>query len=194
MGKLVVTEFISVDGVIEDPGGSEDYEYGGWTFEYDRGEDGDKFKYDELMAADAALLGRVTYEGFAAAWPERAGDEEMGAFAEKINSMPKHVVSTTLTDPGWQNAHVISGNVPEEVEKLKGTYDGDIQVAGSGTLVQTLIENDLVDQWNLMLFPTVLGKGKRLFGQGFPRRKLKLVEDRGVGSDGVRVQIYERAE
>jgi dihydrofolate reductase len=194
MGKLVVTEFISLDGVIEDPGGSEDYEYGGWTFEYDRGEDGDKFKMDELLAADASLLGRVTYEGFAAAWPEREGDPEMGEFADKINNMPKYVASTTMKDPGWKNAHLISENVPGEVAKLKDQYDGDIQVAGSGTLVQTLIENDLVDQWNLMLFPTILGKGKRLFGDGFPRRKLKLVEDRGVGSDGVRVQIYERAE
>jgi dihydrofolate reductase len=194
MGKLVVTEFISLDGVIEDPGGSEDYEYGGWTFEYDRGEDGDKFKMDELLAADASLLGRVTYEGFAAAWPEREGDPEMGEFADKINNMPKYVASTTMKDPGWKNAHLISENVPDEVAKLKDQYEGDIQVAGSGTLVQTLIEKDLVDQWNLMLFPTILGKGKRLFGDGFPRRKLKLVEDRGVGSDGVRVQIYERAE
>jgi dihydrofolate reductase len=193
MGKIVVTEFISLDGVIEDPGGSEDYEYGGWSFEYDRGEDGDQFKMDELNDADASLLGRVTYEGFAAAWPERAGDEDEGGFAEKINSMPKYVVSTTINDPGWQNSHLISENVPEEVEKLKGTYDGDIQVAGSATLVKTLVENDLVDQWNLMVFPTILGSGKRLFADGVPRRKLKLVEDRGVGSDGIRVQIYERA-
>ncbi|HEY7267649.1 MAG TPA: dihydrofolate reductase family protein, partial [Solirubrobacterales bacterium] len=160
---------------------------------YDRGEDGNQFKLDELMAADAGLLGRVTYESFAAAWPERAGDPQMGAFADKLNGMPKHLVSTTITDPEWENTQVISENVPEEVEKLKGQYDGDIQVAGSVTLVQTLLENDLVDQWNLMLFPTILGKGKRLFGDGFPRRKLKLVEDRGVGPDGVRVQIYERA-
>jgi dihydrofolate reductase len=193
MGKLVVTEFISLDGVIEDPGGSEDFEYGGWTFDYNRGEDGDQFKLDELMAADAGLLGRVTYEGFAAAWPERAGDEDLGGFADKLNNMPKYVVSTTLTDPEWQNTQVISENVPEEVDKLRGQYGGDIQVAGSGTLVQTLLENDLVDQWNLMLFPTILGKGKRLFGDGFPRRKLKLVDDRGVGPDGVRVQIYEKA-
>jgi dihydrofolate reductase len=193
MGKIVVTEFISLDGVIEDPGGSEDFEYGGWSFEYDRGEDGDQFKMDELNEADAALLGRVTYEGFAAAWPERAGDEDEGGFAEKINSMPKYVVSTTINDPGWQNSHLISENVPEEVEKLKGTYEGDIQVAGSATLVKTLLENDLVDQWNLMVFPTILGSGKRLFADGVPRRKLKLVEDRGVGSDGIRVEIYERA-
>jgi dihydrofolate reductase len=194
MGKIVVTEFISLDGVIEDPGGSEDFEYGGWSFEYDRGEDGNKFKLDELMAADAGLLGRVTYEGFAAAWPEREGDEDEGGFAEKINSMPKYVVSTTLKDPEWQNSHVIWENVAEEIEKLKDTYEGDIQVAGSATLVKTLVENDLVDQWNLMVFPTILGSGKRLFADGVPRRKLKLVEDRGVGSDGIRVQIYQRAE
>jgi dihydrofolate reductase len=190
MGKLVVTEFISLDGVIEDPGGSEDYEHGGWSFEYDRGEDGDKFKYEELMASDALLLGRVTFDGFADAWPDR---EDEAGFADKFNGMPKHVVSTTLRDPEWNNSHVISENVPEEIEKLKSTYDGDIQVAGSATLVRTLIENDLVDQWNLMVFPTVLGSGKRLFPDDTQRLKLKLVEDRGVGSDGVRVQIYERA-
>jgi dihydrofolate reductase len=191
MGKVVVTEFISLDGVIEDPGGSEDYEYGGWSFEYDRGQDGDQFKLDELMASDALLLGRVTFEGFAAAWPER---EDEAGFADKFNTMPKYVVSTTLTDPEWHNSQVISENVPEEVGKVKDEYEGDIQVAGSATLVQTLLENDLVDQWNLMVFPTILGPGKRLFGGGFPRRKLELIEDRGVGSDGVRVQIYERAE
>jgi dihydrofolate reductase len=191
MGKVVVTEFISLDGVIEDPGGSENYEYGGWSFEYDRGQDGDQFKLDELMASDALLLGRVTFEGFAAAWPER---EDEAGFADKFNTMPKYVVSTTLTDPEWHNSQVISENVPEEVGKVKDEYEGDIQVAGSATLVQTLLENDLVDQWNLMVFPTILGPGKRLFGGGFPRRKLKLVEDRGVGSDGIRVQIYERAE
>jgi dihydrofolate reductase len=191
MGKVVVTEFISLDGVIEDPGGSENYEYGGWSFEYDRGQDGDQFKLDELMASDALLLGRVTFEGFAAAWPER---EDEAGFADKFNTMPKYVVSTTLTDPEWHNSQVISENVPEEVGKVKDEYEGDIQVAGSATLVQTLLENDLVDQWNLMVFPTILGPGKRLFGGGFPRRKLELIEDRGVGSDGVRVQIYERAE
>jgi dihydrofolate reductase len=193
MGKVVVTEFISLDGVIEDPGGSEDFEHGGWSFEYDRGEDGDQFKLDELKATDAGLLGRVTYEGFAAAWPERGGDEDEGGFAEKLNNMPKYVVSTTLKDPEWNNSHVISENVPEEIKKLKDEYDGDIQVAGSATLVKTLLENDLVDQWNLMVFPTILGSGKRLFPDGMDRRKLKLTEDRGVGSDGIRVQIYERA-
>jgi len=193
MGKVVVTEFISTDGVIEDPGGSEDFKYGGWSFEYDRGDDGNQFKLDELMASDALLLGRITYEGFAAAWPEREGDGDEAGFAAKFNSMPKHVVSTTLRDPDWNNSHVISENVADEVRKLKESYDGDIQVAGSATLVKTLLENDLVDQWNLMVFPTILGSGKRLFPDDVDRRKLKLVEDRGVGPDGIRVQIYERA-
>src|SRR3954463_2536409 len=130
MGKLVVTEFVSIDGVFEDPGGSEDYEYGGWTFEYDRGEGGNQFKLDELMEADAQLLGRVTYEGFAAAWPSRGGE-----FADKLNNDPKYVVSTTLTDPSWQNTTVISGDVPERIAELKEQTEGTILVAGSGTLV-----------------------------------------------------------
>jgi dihydrofolate reductase len=192
--KLVVTEFITLDGGVEDPGGSEDFEHGGWNFEYDIGEEGGKFKWDELEAADAQLLGRVTYEGFAAAWPDReqiAGPE--GEFAKKFNSMPKHVVSTTLTDPEWNNSSVINGDVPGEVEKLKEQYDGDILVSGSVSLVKTLIENDLVDQWNLMFFPTLLGSGKRLFPDGVPRRNLEVVEEQTVGPDGVRTTIYRRA-
>jgi dihydrofolate reductase len=193
--KLIVTEFITLDGVVEDPGGSEDFEHGGWNFEYDIGEEGGKFKMDELVSADAQLLGRVTYEGFAAAWPDR---EEMpgpeGDFAKRFNSMPKHVVSTTLTDPEWNNSSVISGNVPEEIEKLKEQYEGDILVSGSVTLVKTLVENDLVDQWNLMFFPTVLGSGKRLFPDGVPRRNLKVIEEKAVGPVGVRTGIYERAD
>jgi dihydrofolate reductase len=189
MGKLVVTEFVSVDGVFEDPGGSEDFEYGGWTFEYDRGDDGNKFKLDEVMGAEVQLLGRVTYEGFAAAWPSREGP-----FAEKLNNDPKYVVSTTLEDPEWQNTTVISGDVAEEIAKLKERTGGVILVAGSRTLVRTLLENDLVDELRLMVFPTVLGRGKRLFPDGIDRLKLKLVESRTVGSDGVQVQVYERAE
>jgi dihydrofolate reductase len=189
MGKLVVTEFVSVDGVFEDPGGSEDFEYGGWTFEYDRGEDGNQFKLDEVMGAEVQLLGRVTYEGFAAAWPSREGP-----FAEKLNNDPKYVVSTTLQDPEWQNTTVISGDVAEEIAKLKERTGGVILVAGSGTLVRTLLENDLVDELRLMVFPTVLGRGRRLFPDGIDRLKLKLAEARTVGSDGVQVQVYERAE
>src|SRR5216110_983331 len=141
MGKLVVTEFVSVDGVFEDPGGSEDFEHGGWTFEYDRGDDGNQFKLDELTNSEVQLLGRVTYEGFAAAWPSREGP-----FAEKLNNDPKYVVSTTLKEPEWQNTTVISDNVVEEISKLKDETEGDILVAGSGTLVQTLLEADLVDE------------------------------------------------
>src|SRR5438270_7324432 len=125
MGKLVVTEFVSVDGVFEDPGGTEDYEHGGWTFEYDRGEDGNKFKLDELMEAEVQLLGRVTYRGFAEAWPSREDE-----FADKLNSDPKYVVSTTLKDPEWQNTTVISGNVADEISKLKERPDGAILVVG----------------------------------------------------------------
>src|SRR5919198_3842998 len=138
MGKLVVTEFISIDGVFEDPGGAEEYEHGGWTFEYDRGEEGNQFKLDELMEAEVQLLGRVTYEGFAAAWPTREGP-----FAEKLNNDPKVVVSTTLTDPEWQNTTVISDDVVAEISRLKAETDGVILVAGSGTLVETLLAADL---------------------------------------------------
>ena len=188
MGKLVVTEFVSVDGVFEDPGGAEGYEYGGWTFEYDRGDEGNKFKLDELMEAEVQLLGRVTYEGFAAAWPSRDGP-----FADKINNGPKYVVSNTLQNPEWQNTTVISGEVAGEIAKLKERTEGNILVAGSGTLVGALLAADLVDELRLMVFPTVLGRGKRLFPDGIDRLKLSLVESRQVGPDGVQVQVYGRA-
>jgi dihydrofolate reductase len=189
MGKLVVTEFVSVDGVFEDPGGSENLEHGAWTFEYDRGDDGDKFKLDELMGSEVTLLGRVTYEGFAAAWPSREGE-----FADKINADPKYVVSNTLESPEWQNTTVISGDVVGGLKRLKEETKGTILVHGSGTLVRTLLENDLVDELRLMVFPTVLGRGKRLFPDGIDRRKLVLVESRTVGEDGVQVQVYRRAD
>ena len=189
MGKLVVTEFVSIDGVFEDPGGAEDYEYGGWTFEYDRGDDGNQFKLDELMEADVQLLGRITYEGFAAAWPSREGP-----FAEKLNNDPKYVVSTTLTEPEWQNTTVISSDVADQISKLKDETEGTVLVAGSGTLVETLLGADLVDELRLMVFPTILGRGKRLFPDGIDPLKLKLAETRTVGSDGVQIQIYQRAD
>jgi dihydrofolate reductase len=188
MGKLVVTEFVSLDGVFEDPGGAEDYEHGGWTFEYDRGDEGNKFKLDELMEAEVQLLGRVTYEGFAAAWPSREGE-----FADKLNNDPKYVVSTTIKDPPWQNTTVISGDVAQQVAKLKQATDGDILVSGSGRLVATLLGADLIDELRLMVFPTVLGRGKRLFPQGIDRLKLELAEARTVGPDGVQIQVYRRA-
>jgi dihydrofolate reductase len=188
MGTIVVTEFVSLDGVFEDPGGSENYEYGGWTFEYDRGDEGNTFKLDELMDAKVQLLGRVTYEGFAEAWPSREGP-----FAEKLNSDLKVVVSTTLTDPQWNNTTVIGSDVVEQLTKLRDDTDGSILVAGSGMLVETLLANDLVDELRLMIFPTILGRGRRVFPDGIDRLKLKLVESRTVGPDGVQVQVYRRA-
>src|SRR5213596_3544083 len=186
MGKLVVTEFVSVDGVFDDPGGAEDYEHGGWTFEYDRGDEGNKFKLDEVMEAEVQLLGRMTYEGFAKAWPSREGE-----FADKLNSDPKYVVSTTLTDPAWRPTTVISDNVPEEMAKLRRETDGVVLVGGSGTLVGTLLANDLVDELRLMLFPTILGRGKRLFPDGIDRRRFRLADAKTVGKDDVQIQIYE---
>jgi dihydrofolate reductase len=189
--KVVVTEYISIDGVIQDPGGTGEYERGGWTFDYERGEDGDRFKLEELMAADAQLLGRITYEGFAEAWPTMEDD---AGFAEKMNSMPKYVVSTTLKDPEWTNTTVISENVPEEVAKLMDEYDGDILIYGSGQLVRSLVEEDLIDEWRFMVFPTIIGEGKPLFDGGLPRRKLKLTDERALGPDGIRLLSYRRAD
>ena len=188
MGKLVVTEFVSIDGIFEDPGGSENYEHGGWTFEYDRGEDGNQFKLDELMEADAHLLGRVTYEGFAEAWPSRTGE-----FADRLNSDPKYVVSTTLQNPTWHNTTVISENVVDEIGKVKAATKGTIVVAGSSQLVATLLTNDLVDELRLMVFPTILGRGKRLFPEGIDRQKFQLIDSRTVGPDGVQLHIYAKA-
>jgi dihydrofolate reductase len=189
MGKIVVTEFISLDGVIEDPGGSEDYRHGGWTFEIARGEEGDKFKLDELWEAEAQLLGRVTYEGFAAAWPKM---EDEAGFAKKMNEMPKYVVSSTLERADWQNTTVLSGAVADSVAALRDEVDGVVLVAGSATLVRSLIENDLVDELRLMVFPVLLGEGKRLFPEGEAKRPLKLVEAKTVG-DGVSLVRYERS-
>jgi dihydrofolate reductase len=186
MGRIVVTEFISLDGVIEAPGGGEDYRYGGWTFEIDRGDEGNQFKLDETMSSAALLLGRRTYEGFAAAWPERDGE-----FADKFNTMPKYVVSSTLRDPEWTNSTVLSGDVVDEITKLKKEQDGDIVVHGSAQLVQSLIENDLVDELRLMVFPVVLGTGKRLFGETTDKKRLRLSSSTVVG-DGVAIQVYTR--
>jgi dihydrofolate reductase len=188
MGKIVVTEFVSLDGVMEDPGGAEDFKHGGWTFEIERGDEGDRFKLDETMNAQALLLGRRTYEGFAAAWPEREGE-----FADKFNNMPKYVVSSTLKDPDWTNTTVIDPNdLAGQVAKLRDEEDGEILVAGSAQLVQGLIENGLVDELRLMVFPVVLGSGKRLFGETSDKRSLKLTSSQFVG-DGVAILTYEPA-
>jgi dihydrofolate reductase len=181
-----VTEFISLDGIIEAPGGGEDYKYSGWTFEIDRGEEGNQFKLDETMGSAVLLLGRRTYEGFAAAWPERDGE-----FAGKFNTMSKYVVSSTLRDPEWTNSTVLSGDVVDEITNLKKEQDGDIVVHGSAQLVQSLIEDDLVDELRLMVFPVVLGTGKRLFGETTDKKRLKLSSSTVVG-DGVTIQVYTR--
>jgi dihydrofolate reductase len=189
MGRIVVTEFVSLDGVIEGPGGGEDYKHAGWTFQISRGEEGDKFKLDETMGSEALLLGRVTYEGFAAAWPGRT--DEFG-FADKFNSMPKYVVSSTLKDPTWNNSTVLTRSLPDEIPKLKEKHAGDIVVHGSAQLVQGLLENDLVDELRVMLFPVVLGSGKRLFGETSDKKSLRLADSKIVG-DGVAILIYEPA-
>jgi dihydrofolate reductase len=188
MGKIVATEFISLDGVIEDPGGAEGFEHGGWTFEVDRGEEGDKFKLGELEAAEAQLLGRVTYEGFAAAWPSM--EDEVG-FADKMNSMPKYVYSTTLGSADWQNSTILSGDFATDVAKVKDEIDGDILVAGSATLVQGLVAADLLDELRLMVFPVVLGGGKRLFADDGRKVPLTLTDARTIGA-GIQLLTYER--
>ena len=187
MGKLVVTEFVSLDGVMQAPGG-EDFKYPGWSFDFDRGEDGNQFKLQETLETDALLIGRVTYESFAGAWPSREGE-----FADKFNSMPKYVVSSTLDDPEWNNTTVVGGDAVAAASKLKQDVDGIVQVPGSLRLVQALIEADLVDELHLMVFPVVLGTGRRLFGESSERSDWRLTEAKPVGPDGVLVLIYERA-
>jgi dihydrofolate reductase len=185
--RIVVTEFVSLDGVMQAPGG-EPFKYPGWSFEFDRGDDGNQFKLDETRQSDALLIGRRTYESFAGAWPQREGP-----FADKFNSMPKFVVSTTLKDPEWNNTTVLSGgDATSQVRTLKEEFDGELQVPGSHQLVQELIESDLVDQINLMVFPVILGTGKKAFEEKSERRNLRLKESKVVG-DGVVVLIYERA-
>jgi dihydrofolate reductase len=172
---------------MEDPGGSEDFKYGGWSFEFSRGEEGDKFKLDETFDSAALLLGRATYEGFAEAWPSRDGE-----FADRFNSMPKYVVSSTLKDPEWNNTTVLDGDVEQAVAKLKDEVDGNIVVHGSARLAQTLLELDLVDEVRLMVFPVVLGAGKRMFGETSDKKPLRLTDSKIVG-DGVAILIYEPA-
>jgi dihydrofolate reductase len=187
VGRIVVTEFVSLDGVMEGPAGDDDFVRGAWSFEVDRGEEGDKFKLDETLETQALLLGRRTYEGFAAAWPSRAGE-----FADKFNNMPKYVVSSTLEDPEWNNTTVLRGDPREEVSNLKREQEGDIVVHGSAQLVHALVENDLVDELRLMVFPVVLGTGKRVFGETSDKKRLKLADSKTVG-DGVTILVYETA-
>jgi dihydrofolate reductase len=187
VGRIVVTEFVSLDGVIEAPGGGENFRHGGWSFEINRGDEGDKFKLDEALSSEALLLGRLTYEGFASAWPSREGE-----FADKFNSMPKYVISSTLEEPEWNNSSVLKGDLAGEVTRLKQEQDGDIVVHGSAQLVRALVEHDLVDEFRLMVFPLVLGSGKRLFGETSDKKPLRLIDSKVVG-DGVAILIYEPA-
>lgn len=171
MGRIVVSEFVTLDGVMEDPGGAESSPYGGWAFRFDRGQQGSRFKYDELMTADALLLGRRTYEGFAAAWPEMNQDE----FGRKMNSMPKYVVSGTLAEASWTNSTVLRGEPAEAARQLRQQV-GEVLVAGSQTLVNTLHAHGLIDEYRLMVFPIVVGGGKRLFEESAGQVSLRLVE------------------
>ncbi len=186
MAKVVVSQFVSVDGVVEDPGGSEGWDRGGWAFKYERGPEGDKFKLDEVMDSDALLLGRVTYEGFAEAWPSRTGE-----FADKFNNMTKYVVSSTIGEPEWNNTTVIRDDVPGEVAKLREQPGGDVLVNGSAELVRTLVDNDLVDELRLMVFPVILGGGKRLFTETQAPASLELAESRQAGE--TTILVYRRA-
>ena len=187
MGTIVVTEFVSLDGVMEDPGGAEAFKHGGWVFEFDRGAQGDQFKFEEVIEAKAHLLGRVTYEGFAAAWPEREGE-----FADRLNGMPKYVVSSTLENPGWNNSTVLNGDVVDAVSTLKAELSGEIVVVASFQLVRTLLDHDLVDELRLKVYPVVLGAGERLFGATAGKKAMRLV-DTQIVDDDVAVLTYQRA-
>ena len=187
MGRIIVTEFVSLDGVIDTPGGKGDFKYAGWTSDISRGEEGDKFKFDETFNSEAQLFGRVTYVNFAAAWPSMKGE-----FSDKFNALPKYVVSSTLKKGDWGNTTVLNGDMVEQVTNLKKIVDGNIVVHGSAKLVQGLLENNLLDELRLMIFPVILGSGKRLFGDTTDKKRLQLMDSKKVG-DGVAILTYERA-
>ena len=186
MGKIVISENVSLDGVIEDPAGVEGFRRGGWFWETDRGEDGEKFTLDKTLETEALLLGRRSYEFFAATWPSRGGE-----LADKLNSLPKYVVSSTLEDPDWNSSTVLKGDVVDEVSKLRQELYGGIVVLGSPQLARTLIEHDLVDELRLMIYPVVLGAGARLFGETSDKKAMRLVDTQTVG-DGIAILTYER--
>jgi dihydrofolate reductase len=192
MGEIVVTEFISLDGVFQDPGGASDYRHGGWTFQFDRGPEGDEFKLQELRDAEAQLLGRETYDEFAAAWP--AMEETTGEFGEKMNNSPKYVLSSTLQSADWKNSTILRGTVEEAIPALKEQVDGRVLVAGSGALVRGMLAADLVDELRLMVFPVVLGAGDRLFGEDERETMARFtLADSQVLGDGVIALVYRRA-
>ena len=187
MAEIVVSQFVTLDGVIEDPGGSEGHPRGGWAFQYERGPVGDQFKLDEVMASDALLLGRTTYEGFAAAWPSREGE-----FADKFNGMRKYVVSSTLADPDWNNTTVIAPDeLAARVAELRAQDGGDVLVNGSAQLVRALMDHDLVDEYRLMVFPVVLGEGKRLFTDRGEPMSLRLTDSKQAGE--TQIMVFEPA-
>ena len=190
MGQIVATEFVSLDGVFEDPGGAGNFRHGGWSFKFDRGEDGDRFKLEELRAADAQLLGRVTYEGFATAWPDM--EHSTGEFGEKMNGMPKYVVSKTLERADWKNSTILDGDLSADVAALKDRYEGDILIAGSGTLVRGLLAQGLLDELRLMIFPVVLGTGARLLGEADDLVSLSLASTQTVG-EGIVILTYRNS-
>ena len=185
MRKVIVSEFVTLDGVMEDPGGAEGFKHGGWSFQFGSA-DQQQFKVEELFKADALLLGRRTYQGFAAAWPTMPGT---GAYGERMNSLPKYVVSTTLSEVTW-NATLIKGDLTEELPRLKQEAGQDILIFGSSQLLHTLHARDLIDEYRLMVFPVVLGSGKRLFPDGDEKKALKLVESKTFPS-GVVVLTYQ---
>jgi dihydrofolate reductase len=178
MSKLVVTEFMSLDGIVEDPAGE-------WVGQFEQGPEAGAFKLNETMTSECLLLGRVTYEGFAQAWPH-----EQGEFADKFNSMPKYVVSLTLRDPSWTNTTVLNGDLAEQVAELKAAAHGDVVVHGSATLVHALLDKGLVDELRLMVFPIIVGSGRKLFGQTGVPVTLQLLSATPLGPDGVLLLTY----
>jgi dihydrofolate reductase len=187
MGKIVMSEFVTLDGVIQDPAGNEGFRLGGWVGRVgDKGREGsDEVVLDQALRAEALLLGRRSYEFLAALWPSRSGE-----LAERLNSLPKYVVSSTLEHPAWNNSTVLSGEVVDEVSKLKHELDGEINVIASFQLARTLIEHDFLDELRLMVFPVVLGAGERLFGETSDKKPLRLLATRSVG-DSVAYLTYE---
>lgn len=187
MRKLIASEFLTLDGVMEDPGGAEGFKYGGWSLE-SYNQQYSKYKFDELFESDALLLGRKTYEGFAAAWPEYEKEDDTG-FARRMNALPKYVMSSTLKKPEWENSHLIRGNIGEEVAKLKARPGQNILIAGSSTLVDLLSKLELIDEYRLMVHPVVLGSGNPFFKIKDEKLKLKLLHSQ-VFDSGIIVLHY----
>jgi dihydrofolate reductase len=185
MGKIVISDNVSLDGVIQDPAGDEGFRHGGWVGKIAALPELAKVALDEALGAEALLLGRRSYEWLAARWPSRSGE-----LADRLNSLPKYVVSSTLEDPDWNNSTVLNGDVVDEVSTLKHEFDEDIVVPASFQLVRTLMEHDLVDELRLKIFPVVLGAGERLFGETSDKKSMRLLASRTVG-DGVAILTYE---